>query len=94
MLGDVLFAIAAVVLMLGCVLFGSGRAPAGWHWEGAAPPREGLDVVRDPARWLCDSKAGCDDQVPDPRVPSLFHCTGGSRPIVGAADPRVVGCAR
>ena len=70
----------------------SARCPPSWH-VSTVLPTGAFGCARDPARGLCDSKGGCDDNTPDPEVRGMIFCTGGAVPIQ-RGDGLTVGCMR
>jgi hypothetical protein len=92
---EVLFALAAIVLLCGSMALrpAHARCPPDWYVEGVRP--SGV------SRCLPSPPRDCGEPVPphngpcpaDAReLPVRIYCTGGSRAIV--VDERTIGCTR
>lgn len=96
-LGCTVSALVTLVSMLVLALCAIVRpsklsCPLSWHVSTVLPSGE-FGCARNPASGVCDAKAGCDDNTPDPEVRGRIYCSGGSVPIQ-RGDGQTVGCMR
>lgn len=93
MIGEVIFALVSVVLLVAAMLIrpAAARCPGDWYTADGIKP-SGEFGCSAPPRGLEGSDNGNDVQPDAYGVKSRIYCTGGAVPIV--VDSRTVGCTR